>query len=149
MEIVEYIDEQGKGAGQYAKRHQVGLRDVPREVEVLNPETQEKAKVTLIEKEPVFQDEVIPTRRFVVCDADGNIKAVHEIRFSVAMEIEGKPHPFELQPGEECYEIDSTSFQQTDTEAGSEPTDILNFILRSKKVGTKNANGKYNLNPKS
>lgn len=132
MNIVEYIDEAtGKPNGQYAKRFEDGFIEIPREIEIIDKDTGDRRKETVIDRQVKYRDELIPLKRFCVCDSTGNIKSVHEVRYSAAIELEGKEHCVELGPGEECYPLDSwPSIPATVTDG-----DKLNHLVDNFKMG--------------
>lgn len=105
MNIVEYIDNEGKPNGQYAKRFEEEiLIDKEVDSDILMADGTPAKKI--IKKKAVgVRDEVIPKRIFCICDSAGNIKSITEIKFSYAIEVEGKQHCFGLKDGEECYQI--------------------------------------------
>lgn len=105
MHIVEYLDNEGKPSGQYAKRFEDGIEEIPIEVDTMDPETNKPHKLIIINKRQKFRDEVIPKKILCVCDSFGNIKSMTEVRFSYAMEVEGKSHCMELKIDEECHPV--------------------------------------------
>ena len=146
MEIVEYLDETtGKPTGQYAKRFEDGLIDVPREVEVLDKKTGKKSMLTIIEKVMQYRDEVIPKKIFCVCDSVGNIKSVTEENFSYAVEIEGEAHSTALMPGEEANEVLGVDMPIIPVEHADNK---LGWLLDNHKMGPKNAQGKRKIKVK-
>lgn len=146
MEIVEYIDEETKKpTGQYAKRFEVGMVDVPRKVEVLNEKTGKKSFQTIIEKAMKYRDEIIPKKVFCVCDSAGNIKSITEVNFSRAIEVEGKEHCMDLKDGEECNLILDADMPVIPP---AHKEDKLKWLLDNHKMGSKDAQGKRKIKKK-
>ena len=86
---------------------------------------------------------MIPLKRFCVCDADGNIKTVHEVKYSAVIELEGREHCIGLEPGEECHPIDSwPSIPSTVMDSGK-----LNHLIDNFKMGPESG-GKRSMVPR-
>ncbi len=127
--VVEYLDENGKPSGNYAKRF-TELVDSEQEVDAKDEEGKPvKLKVPI--KVEVYTDEPIPHKFFCVCDSNGNLKTVSEINFSHAIEVEGHEHCFQLGDGEECYPIEVLP-KHPEGE-----TDKLKWILDNHKMDLK------------
>ena len=155
--FVEYIDEKtGKPTGQYAKRHHIPVEveeeiEILKEVEVDDPVTGKLVRMFIPFKEIrkikkiEFKDEVIPIKRFCICDAAGNLKSITEVRFSKAIEEDGKDHCMELSEDEECHRIDDATWAECVNKcqkAGIEDGQHLNHILDNHEMGSKDKNGK-------
>ncbi len=138
MEIVEYLDEQTrKPSGQYAKRFPDGFTETIVPTEMI--EDGKKVIKDVIQKQPKFRDELIPKKTFCVCDVAGNIKSITEVKFSQAIEVEGKDHCMELEAGEECTRILNAEIPVIPDVAKADP---LKWMLDNHKMGPKDAQGK-------
>ncbi len=115
MHVVEYLDPKTKEpTGQYAKRFK-------------DPKTGSE------------RDELIPKKIFCVCDAVGNIKSITEVNFSYTVEVEGKPHCFELESGEECHQILDLDLPAV---PANRKNDKLKWLLNNHTMGLKDSFGK-------
>ncbi len=138
MEIVEYLDEQTKKpTGQYAKRFPDGFTEITIPTEMI--ENGKRVMKDVIQKQPKFRDELIPKKTFCVYDAAGNIKSITEVKFSQAIEVEGKDHCMELEAGMECTRVSDAEMPVIPNAGKADP---LKWMLDNHKMGPKDAQGK-------